>query len=450
MTQGLIPAVPADPPSQLALTLPGALRYVRAATGLVEQAGEAFGFPDADSKAMSLAVEEVLAFVARQSATPGSVRLSCHDARFCLRVVIQADLASLPSRALNVTTKARPEDEASLDELGLLIAARSVDRFRFQSDASGRTSLHLTRNRSYPPYEASPAPLRRAPGPCAVRQPGSDEVRRMATALVSAGPVDRLPPPFRHPARVMDMLASGEFGAAVGVDGQGELGGAILWQGLGGRMVECFGPYVFGPEAPADLAGGLVDFCVGLVGRTPAVALLNRFPSAPLPTEYFEELGCRRVLRDGRVERVAVYFRQTHEDPGCRVWGPPAVRPFLEAAYARLALPRDLAPCPELGEVKPACSVLACEFDRDHGEAWLRPVSPGSDESRNVEEHVRMLRAEGVRNLLVEVDLAHAWQAGFVAPLVAAGFAPVYVLPYAGDGDTLVLQNMVDTVDRTP
>ena len=77
--------------------------------------------------------------------------------------------------------------------------------------------------------------------------------------------------------------------------------------------------------------------------RTPAVALISRFPTPELPLSHFEPLGVVTVVTpEGRTIAVTVQFRQLQEDPGTVSWVHPAAEPFIRDAYARMALPRGM------------------------------------------------------------------------------------------------------------
>ena len=65
----------------------------------------------------------------------------------------------------------------------------------------------------------------------------------------------------------------------------------------------------------------------------------------------------------------------------------------------------------------------------------------GQDMGRNIFDHVRVLRAEGYRNLFIHLDLALGWHGALVPDVLAAGFAPRLVLPYASQADVVVFQH---------
>ena len=236
------------------------------------------------------------------------------------------------------------------------------------------------------------------------------------------------------------MAVAGVYQAAIAVDPAGNPGGGLLWRWLGDRLVECYGPYLFGQ--PAVIARLLLDRLLGDLAKSPAVGLLCRYPAPDLPADYFEALGTlRHHAPDGSVTEIPAYYRSLIEDAGAIAWSHPALRPFLTSEYRRLAFARSLAPVDAAGEGVDPRSGLSAEFNRPAGEVTLRPLWWGADAEANLREHVRVLRQEGLYDLFFELDLGRAWQGHFAPALLATGFSPRVILPHAGQGDLLVFQH---------
>ncbi|MEO0036562.1 MAG: hypothetical protein RLZZ501_2585, partial [Pseudomonadota bacterium] len=160
-------------------------------------------------------------------------------------------------------------------------------------------------------------------------------------------------------------------------------------------------------------------------------------PGPDFPADWFESLGSLAATGGAR----PVLFRQLHEDPGAVSWAGPELTPFLAAHYAALGLPRRLVAPTESGPGGPS-SVLSAVTRREEGSAVLRPALPGTDCADNIARHCRHLEHSGFADLRGEIDLGQSWQAGFVPGLLAAGFAPRFVIPHGGEGDLLVLQRL--------
>ncbi len=95
------------------------------------------------------------------------------------------------------------------------------------------------------------------------------------------------------------MAACGEYVAAIATDPVGHVGGGILWRWEGAGLVEFYGPYLFNQRPESGMAQALVDHCLAATARTRAIGLINRHPTAELPTEYFEPLGSLTLTMNG-------------------------------------------------------------------------------------------------------------------------------------------------------
>jgi len=267
--------------------------------------------------------------------------------------------------AFNLTARVRVEDESSLAAMGLLIASRMVDRLQLGRLADNRLQLSLRKEKSYPRVTVqgagSPPALGQeflvvAPAPEELKFLVGESLGRTAPAL--------LPPEFYYPGKVVDMVAPGDYRAAIVRDGVGRIGGGILWRWSSERMVECCGPYLLAEaednSAAAKsrrrmLAEDLLEHCLNRIAKSPAVGLVNLYPSSDLPAGHFESLGAIFEYRSTAppVERGAL-FRQLQEDPGALVWGHPQLEDFLRGEYRRLVLPRELRLTADDGEDRAA------------------------------------------------------------------------------------------------
>ena len=110
--------------------------YLPLATGCVEQTVQAYGMGRGEAMHLALAVEEVYSFLANRT-TPGQrLRLSCRFAGYYAEVVCRFQRGALPVEAFNITATVSSDDEKSLDEMGLLLAARTVDQLRISAEDS--------------------------------------------------------------------------------------------------------------------------------------------------------------------------------------------------------------------------------------------------------------------------------------------------------------------------
>jgi hypothetical protein len=190
------------------------------------------------------------------------------------------------------------------------------------------------------------------------------------------------------------------------------------------------------------MAAALVEACLARLGKSDAVGVACLYPPPEMPADYFEPLGTYDFYDpEGGLQTRPCFYRQLQEDPGGVVWAHPAVHDFLEGIYAELALARQINPPLPEDSSRPPHSVIAVEFNRDSSLATLRPIWDGLDLVRNLSQHVRILRDEGIRNIFCEIDLARAWQGQMAGHLAEPGFEPRLLLPYGGDSDQILFQH---------
>ncbi|WP_157818064.1 ATP-binding protein [Candidatus Thiodictyon syntrophicum] len=432
----LMDTQPARPATlRLAVTLRRC--FLSLCTSFVEQSARALGLGDREALSLTLAAEEIFIYLAEGAASDQDLRIECQGGGHEVTVIFTAPSHTLDLRAFNITSRSITGDDEPSAELGLLIAARMVDRLRF-SQQGGEFHLAMSKDRAYPAADATPFPIPDAGPAVTIKEPDAAELH-LLLQRIQALPSGRLPAEFATTGKVVDMAAAGVYQAAVAVDAAANPGGGLLWRRQGDRLVECYGPYLFGQSA--TIARRLLDRLLGSLAKSRAVGLLCRYPAPDLPADYFEALGTlHHQAPDGSVTEIPAYYRQLIEDAGAIAWCHPEVQPFLTSEYRRLAFARTQVPLASSGAMVDPYSVLTAAFNRPAGEVTLRPLWWGADALANLSAHVRVLRQEGFYDLFFEMDLGQAWQGHFTPALLATGFRPRLILPNAGQGDTLVFQ----------
>jgi anti-sigma regulatory factor (Ser/Thr protein kinase) len=416
--------------------------FLPVATAFVETAARAFGFDDAQALRLTLATEEVFAHLYRVALPRGgSVTITCTNAGYYLRIDFSIPVERLDLRAFNLTATVSLHDEAALEEMGLLLASRAVDRFWVRREPGKGHTLSLVKERRYPEPQGDPPPRPRPLTAFSVRPPTSEEIKLFARLAWIPERAPILPGFLRYPGKLADMLDGGEYQAAVAVDAGGNLGGGIVWYAAGEKTVECFGPYRVDTGHGADLAEALFEACVGAIARSRFLGLLNRFPGADLPEGHFESLGSLQIRQeDGSAVAIETRFRLLGEDPGSAVWTHPRLHDFLRREYRRLALPRQIHAAQNEGERRQPHTVLSAECERPRSLVTLRPIAIGADLAQTLAGHLALFGREGLSNILFELDLGQAWQSACVPALLEHGFEPRLVLPYAGSADLVIFQ----------
>lgn len=425
----------------LALSVYTDLAYLPLSTSFVEKGALALGLGEKEALALGLASEEIFAYLCRATGPESRLEIRCSSGKYYVRADFLCPVEDLNLRFFNVTATVSAEDEASLEQMGLLIASRFVDRLQVQQGPGQGILLRLIKEKTYPAFEetvpSSVQPLTRF----SVKSPDPEALKIFVQSVHAHYPSWVIPPAFRFPGKVVDMVAGGEYGAALAMGAEGRIGGGMVWHWTNRKMVECFGPYLFGQGPDSPIAEALLETCISAIAKTPAVGLFNVFATEQFPREHFEVLGTlTRHAPAGTLKAATAYFRQMHEDPGTSAWCHPEAEPWLRREYDRLVLPREIHPVKDQGETRSLYSVLSAEFRRTQQTVILRPIRSGKDAEENLVGHLRLFSREALPNVYFEMDLGLAWQSDFAPGLMRNGFTPRLVIPYGGEGDTLVFQ----------
>lgn len=415
--------------------------FLPLATSFVENASVGLGLGRSEALALTLSTEEIFSYLCQMATPDQMVEILCSGGGYYVRADFHFSVEDFNMRAFNLTSTVSVDDEASLEEMGLLIASRLVERFQVSKKRGGGVQLTLIKEKKYPASDEETVPAARQLTEFSVQEPNSEEVKLLAL-LVSRYYQDRIVPNFfQYPGKFVDMIESGECRAALAQSPDGHVGGGIAWHWMGLKTVECFGPYMFNQNPDSPIPEALLESCLGAIAKTNAVALINRYPTDDLPREHFEPLGSLTIFtqEDSPTSHTAC-FRQMQEDPGTSVWSHPDMEDFLRGEYSRLVLPREIRLVRDLGETKTRFSVLTAEFDRSQKMVTLRPIHQGMDAGENLAGHLKLLSRESLLNVFFEMDLAEPWHTEFTPALLKQGFTPRLVLPYAGKSDVVLFQ----------
>ncbi len=220
--------------------------FIPLVTAFLENAAQAQGLARKEALGLTLAGEEVFTYLCRQ--VPPGQHLEIHSVKggYYVRADFIFSARELNLRAFNLASTVSLEDEAGLNELGLLIASRSVDHFTLTQDRI-RVQLSLIKEKSYPRGESGKTPLPQPVERYTIKTPDTAALKWLAQQLGEAYPSPDLPASFRYPGKLVDMVESQAFQAALAEGPAGEVSGGVLWHWVGERTVECFGPYIFPP-----------------------------------------------------------------------------------------------------------------------------------------------------------------------------------------------------------
>ena len=406
------------------LTLPIQAEFLPVATACVEQTAQAYGMGRVETMHLMLAVEEVLSFLAaRLSGGHHLLKLHCRNGRYYMEVVCRFPSNVLPVGAFNITSTVSADDEQSLAEMGLLLAARTADHLAV-SAKNDDMEIRFVKNRQYPALPTIPASVA-TQGSLRIAEPAPELIKQFAARV--AGKYEwQAPEYFQTPGNVADMVASGDYGVSLVADGKNNIMAGIFWHN-GKQMAEAAGPYVFCDEA--DAAVQAVEGCLQRLARTSVLCLVVQQPTPDMPAGYFEPLA-----QDG-----SVLYRQLAEDNGTLVYAHPIFADYLTDGYRSLFLPRDIRRVENQGEKQSPHSAFAVRMDRPASRVVMESIWAGEDALAVVEQHIQALRQEGFREIYFHLDTGVPEQALLSPALSANGFEPAWIVPWGGEGDILVL-----------
>lgn len=424
----------------LSLNVPLTYDFLRLVTSFAEESAKAFGLETPEALKLTLAAEEIFTHLCQSTKPDNSIGIEAVNGRYYALLRFAFKAPDFDPRTFNLTARVSLDDEADLKEMGLLIASRAVDRFYIAETSQQTLELGLLKEKAYPEANDLDAPKMKEIRNFDVRPPDPDHLKLFARLVAAHYPAHLSLPSFRFPGKVIDMVASGEYEAAVASADQGQIGAGILWRWIGKRLIEFFGPYLFN-QRDSGMAQRILESCLARIAKTEAIGLMSRCATPEMPKGYFESLGTIDLFHpDGTSRHWSILYRQLQEDLGCQVWSHPDLEAFLRTEYGRLFFAREILLTRHEGEVRPSHSVFSVQFDRSHYQATLRAIWDGEDAADNLSRHVKVLRAEDLPNIFFEIDLSKAWQVALTPALLQNGLQPKILLPYAGEGDVVVFQ----------
>ncbi len=406
---------------------------------VVENSARIYMMGQDDALKLTLAAEETFSYLCNNAGGQDRIGILCQNCGYYVRLDLLFQVKSFNLRALNITSNIAMDDQAWLEEMGLLIAARSVDRLFINTEERDKMRLSFLKEKTYPLLDAPNLPLPALSNEFFVRAADAEELKEFCRRIVEFYPSERYPSFLLFPGKLVDMVAGKEYASLIAFDGKDNVKGGIIWAVNGEKTIECFGPYTFAPGQ--EMSEALLDEFLVRAGRSKNPGIINRYVEPATAVKYFEYIGSTNIYRaDGMFTGRKAYYRQLNEDMGSKVWAHAGLLDFLREKYGLLVLPRDIHIAGSLGEREDPYSVFTTEFDRLRDQVTLRLLAPGADEGNNLENHLIALRKEKYMNIFFEIDLGRVSSASMVPYLFSCGFKPRLLLPYAGAGDLVLFQ----------
>jgi len=425
----------------LKISTPFHTDFLPVITTFIENSSCVFGLDKQGALKLTLASEEVFSYLCNVIQGDKALDVICTGGIFFVSVEFSFDKIELGLQAFNITATPSSESEESFKEMGLLIAARSVDSLSLEETSGERLVLKLIKEKSYPSPEAIELPAIPPVTSFALKIPTADEIKMFSRLLTVHYKDYPFPVAFRYPGKLVDMVSSSIYTISITTDERGLIGGGIIWKRMNEKIVEFFGPYLFNQKGNNKMAESLVNTCLEGLARTEIIGAFCRYPTEAFPTDYFESIGITTSYKQqGNQIEFPCYYRQLHEDTGTYVYVPRIIASFIEAEYKRLVLPRQVYLTDYSGEYRGDYSLFASEFDRELNKVIIRPLWPGEDFHNNILKHLEIFNNEGVLNCFFEIDLGIVWQTYVVDSLMECGFKPRIIIPYGGNSDLVIFQ----------
>lgn len=403
----------------------------------VEKTALAFGMDQKYVMNLTLAAEEVFSYLSTVSDLRDPLRVECVNGGYYVQVNFLFSSRRLNLQAFNLTAHIDPADEARIHDIGLLMAARMADHIQLVMNPDQKMCLSLTKEKRYPAGTALETFSIANAKTVTVETPASEDLKIFCRRVLSVYLPDETPAFLVCPGKLVDMVQSGDYQAALAFDEQKNILGGIVWQQIKGKTINFYGPFLFS-ELP-DCEAKLLEFCLEKVGRSDCPGIMNRLAFKGETEQYFEILGSTKDYQpDGPAQQHTAIYRQLIEDEGARVLAHPQLMDFLKSEYSRLYLPRNLQSSIWMGEKSDEHSVFTADFSQS--QVTLRALLGGRDAEENLASHLKLFAGEGIKNIFFELDLGETWQSGLVPALQNNQFTPCFLMPYAGRGDVVLFQ----------
>ena len=104
------------------LSVQGDVMFLKLATSFVENSAIALGMDHSNALALTLATEEIFAYLCRFGAPRQELEIRCAGGLYYVQVQFLFEAQDFNMRSFNLTAKASIQDETGFEETGLLIA----------------------------------------------------------------------------------------------------------------------------------------------------------------------------------------------------------------------------------------------------------------------------------------------------------------------------------------
>lgn len=389
---------------------------------------------DMETLRLTLAVEELVAYLS--STIEGEqVQLVMSSLPLGIKLDLAFEVNPEGFRYFNfvVDNSKFLEGDEHMAHLGLLLAAKAVDRYSMDLD-NKQLSISLIKERSFDTIEAKEYIPSGKPVSHSHKLEKNLGILEEACAYVMGSyDTSSYESIITKPHKINALVASGDYDYTLAYDEIGKVNGFMYWNKSEESCYEFFGPYTFG-DSKKEVAELLSTQMVEQTAKSNSYFLISEKVTTDIPELLFEQAD----LSHGSYQKV--FYRQLKEDMGTAVWCPSQLREFLDDFYDQLLLFREVMDASSLNEEAQAYSVFSVEPDQVQSQATIVPYIFGADAESNIESHIEVLKREGFNQIRVKFDLHYKWQGYLAGLFFDKGFKPVYIKPQGGKSDVLIMQ----------
>jgi serine/threonine-protein kinase RsbW len=449
------------------LTLAAEARYLVPALAFVREAASALGLGAPDEVALTRAVEEVAANVIRRAFEPGQ------------RASFDIVVLRRPGRlVVAVEDQGLPFDYEALEapggpELSAPALAAFADAVHFTNLGTGGNRVEIVKRLAFTPIDAYPT----GPEPPAAVPPSAEPVTLRLMTPDDAVAVARctyavygytVPDDYLYfPDHLREMLEGGLLEVCVGVTPAGDVVSCLTREmDHPGASVGYLGE---GMVVPRFRHRGLLEQMLAFLVRQAAEQGILALYAEAVTVHVFSqksnvavggvETGVQladeapvtfKAIEGGAPEKrtatVLMYIKAS-EGPRRTVYLPVRHRAIIERIYARLGLPRDVAPVPPEPPALPPSAQVRVDVFPVWSEASLRVLDYGRDLPDLVRFRLRELQLRRIDWISLDLPLTHPAVLDLCAPLEALGFFFAGIIPELGDGGDLLRLQYLNEVE---
>ncbi|MEQ8170547.1 MAG: hypothetical protein ABRQ38_16795 [Candidatus Eremiobacterota bacterium] len=424
------------------LNLPVNQNFLPVIISFAEKSAEIFRLGEKEKFQLVLATDEVFTYLCQHSKSQDIINIRCTDITYSVKIEFIFPVNELNLKMFNITSTISPDSKDDIEELGIFIASRSVDRFQIINDHHGNMILTLYKDRKYPHIkEIIIDDHEELEEDFIIKEASPEQVKKLLYKIVKHYPDYLYPENFYYPGKITDMMSEGIYHIYVVLDKCDRVAGGILCNSKSQKIAQTFGPYIFNIPEPSSICERLMNICINNLVRSEITGIFTIYLSAHLPVNYFESLRSITLYRESQNPVIVpAFYREIKEDPGGHIWINPLIETFIKEEYKKLFLARYMDKISNTGESKPEYSVFSSEIDRENNEVRLYPVWPGRDMEENLIKHIETFVKENLINIFCFIDLASSWQVEFITDLVKHNFSPKLLFPYGGKSDLVIFQ----------